>query len=178
MLRGSNTGLDPSQCPPRKWFSLSGDGGLTWSGVRDIRYDTGEQLFSPASIFRVIRSTKTGKLYFVGNITESPPDGNSPRYPLQIVEIDEESIDSLPRRWRVTSDSIAARMARVFRARELVLLKSVTFPERISMSEAAELGLVDEYFPTAARDVERVVAINLRSEDPEESALYSVSSQP
>ena len=95
-----------------------------------------------------------------------------------IVEIDEESIDSLPRRWRVTSDSIAARMARVFRARELVLLKSVTFPERISMSEAAELGLVDEYFPTAARDVERVVAINLRSEDPEESALYSVSSQP
>lgn len=69
-------------------------------------------------------------------------------------------------------------MARVFRARELVLLESVTFPERISMSEAAELGLVDEYFPTAARDVERVVAINLRSEDPEESALYSVSSQP
>ena len=92
MMRGSNTGLDPSQCPPRKWFSLSGDGGLTWSGVSDIRYDTGEQLFSPASIFRVIRSTKTGKLYFVGNITESPPDGNFPRYPLQIVEIDEEQV--------------------------------------------------------------------------------------
>ena len=94
-----------------------------------------------------------------------------------IIEIDEESIDSLPRRWRVTSDSIAARMARVFEARELVLLKSTTFPERISMSEAAELGMVDEYFPTAARDIHRVVAINLRAEDPEESILYSVSSQ-
>ena len=94
-----------------------------------------------------------------------------------IIEIDEESIDSLPRRWRVTSDSIAARMARVFEARELVLLKSTTFPERISMSEAAELGMVDEYFPTAARDIHRVVAINLRGEDPEESILYSVSSQ-
>ena len=94
-----------------------------------------------------------------------------------IIEIDEESIDSLPRRWRVTSDSIAARMARVFGARELVLLKSTTFPERISMSEAAELGMVDEYFPTAARDIHRVVAINLRGEDPEESILYSVSSQ-
>ena len=45
------------------------------------------------------------------------------------------------------------------------------------MSEAAELGMVDEYFPTAARDIHRVVAINLRGEDPEESILYSVSSQ-
>ena len=68
-------------------------------------------------------------------------------------------------------------MARVFEARELVLLKSTTFPERISMSEAAELGMVDEYFPTAARDIHRVVALNLRAEDPEESILYSVSSQ-
>ena len=94
-----------------------------------------------------------------------------------IIEIDEGSLDSLPRRWRVTSDSIAARMARVFGARELVLLKSTTFPERIAMSEAAELGMVDEYFPTAARDIHRVVAINLRAEDPEESILYSVSNQ-
>ena len=93
-----------------------------------------------------------------------------------IVEIDEGSIDSLPRRWRVTSDSIAARMAVVFGAPELILLKSVTFPERLSMTEAAELGLVDGYFPTAARDIPRVVAVNLRGEDTEESILYSCSS--
>jgi aspartokinase-like uncharacterized kinase len=93
-----------------------------------------------------------------------------------IVDIDEGSVDSLPRRWRVTSDSIAARMAVVFGAPELILLKSTSFPERISMTEAAELGLVDGYFPTAARDLPRVVAVNLRGEDLEESLLYSVSS--
>ena len=90
IMRGSNTGLDPVKYPGRKWFSVSRDGGLNWSEVKDIRYDTGEQLYSPASIARTIHSSKTGKLYWVGNITDVPPDGNSPRYPLQIVEIDEE----------------------------------------------------------------------------------------
>ena len=90
LMRGSNVGLDPVACPGRKWFSVSRDGGLTWSKPGDIRYDTGEQLYSPASISRTIRSTKTGKLYWAGNIPDAPPDGNSPRYPLQIVEIDED----------------------------------------------------------------------------------------
>ena len=89
IMRGSNTGLDPAECPGRKWFSVSRDGGLTWSAVKDIRYDTGEPLYSPASISRTIRSSRTGKLYWAGNIPEVPPDGNSPRYPLQIVEVDE-----------------------------------------------------------------------------------------
>jgi len=89
IMRGSNTGLDPVECPARKWYSVSADGGLTWDPARDIRFDTGESLYSPASISKTIRSAKTGKLYWVGNITEVPPDGNSPRYPLQIVEIDE-----------------------------------------------------------------------------------------
>ena len=93
-----------------------------------------------------------------------------------ILDIDEGSLDSLPRRWRVTSDSIAARMAVVFGAQELILLKSTSFPERISMAEAAGLGLVDGYFPTAARDVPRVIAINLREEDLDEGVLYSSSS--
>ena len=72
-------------------MSVSKDGGLTWSDVTDMRYDTGEQFYSPASISRTIRSLKTGKLYWAGNIPDTPPDGNSPRYPLQIVEIDEEN---------------------------------------------------------------------------------------
>lgn len=90
IMRGSNTGLDPVACPGRKWFSVSRDGGMTWRAVADLRYDTGEPFYSPASISRMIRSTKTGKLYWAGNIPDVPPDGNSPRYPLQIVEIDEE----------------------------------------------------------------------------------------
>lgn len=92
IMRGSNTGLDPLACPARKWFSISRDGGLTWDPVRDIRYDTGEPFYSPASISKTMRSTITGKLYWMGNITDVPADGNSPRYPLQIVEIDEENL--------------------------------------------------------------------------------------
>ena len=90
IMRGSNAGLGPMKCPGRKWFSVSRDGGLTWDEVRDMRYDTGEQFYSPASISKTIRSSKTGKLYWVGNITDVPPDGNSPRYPFQIVEIHED----------------------------------------------------------------------------------------
>ncbi|MCD4769251.1 MAG: glycoside hydrolase [Bacteroidales bacterium] len=92
IMRGSNRGLDPVKHPGRKWFSVSKDGGLNWSEVKDIRYDTGEQLCSPASISRVIRSSKTGKLYWVGNIINPPAEGNMPRHPLQIVEIDEEGL--------------------------------------------------------------------------------------
>jgi hypothetical protein len=92
VIRGSNTGLDPLKCPGRKWFSVSNDGGLTWTEVKDIRYDTGEQLYSPASMSSTFRSSENGKLYWVGNISERPVEGNAPRYPLQIIEIDEEII--------------------------------------------------------------------------------------
>ena len=89
--RGSNAGLDPVKVPGRKWYSVSGDGGLTWSDIKDIRYDTGEQINSPASIFSAIRSSVNGRLYWVGNISNHPVDGNSPRYPLVIIEVDEEN---------------------------------------------------------------------------------------
>ncbi len=89
IMRGSNAELDPVKHPGRRWYSISRDGGLSWSEIKDMRYDTGEQLYSPGSIARTIRSSKTGKLYWVGNIPDVPPKGNSPRYPLQIVEIDE-----------------------------------------------------------------------------------------
>jgi len=89
-LRGSNVHLDPLRYPGRKWMSLSQDGGKTWSPTTDLPYDTGEQFYAPATFAKFIRSGKTGKLYWVGNISRVPPEGNSPRYPLYIVEVDEE----------------------------------------------------------------------------------------
>ena len=71
-------------------MSLSEDGGMTWSPVTDLRYDTGEQFYSPASISKTLRSSKTGKLYYFLNISDTPPEGNDPRYPLQVAQIDEE----------------------------------------------------------------------------------------
>lgn len=88
-MRGSNARLNPEKYPGRRWISLSKDGGNTWSAVTDLRFDTGEQFFSPATFSRLMRSSKTGKLYWVGNISKTPPKGNGPRYPLYIAEVDE-----------------------------------------------------------------------------------------
>ncbi|MBS1231420.1 MAG: hypothetical protein H6R35_258 [Bacteroidetes bacterium] len=92
IMRGSNTGLDPLKYPGRRWFSVSDDGGLTWGEIKDMRYDSGEQLYSPASISSTLRSSVNNKLYWIGNISDQPVNGNSPRYPLVIVEIDEDRI--------------------------------------------------------------------------------------
>ena len=92
IMRGSNTGMDSLECPGRKWISISSDGGLTWSEITDLRYDTGEQFYSPATFAKTIRSAATGKLYCFLNISNDPPVGNGPRYPLQVAEIDEEKV--------------------------------------------------------------------------------------
>ena len=82
-------GLDPVLFPGRKWISVSADGGQTWSAVVDFRYDTGEPFYAPATFAKFIRSRRTGKLYWIGNISRGPAEGNGPRYPLYIVEVDE-----------------------------------------------------------------------------------------
>jgi dihydroneopterin aldolase len=51
--------------------------------------------------------------------------------------------------WAVTSDSIAARVAGVWEARRLVLLKSVPLPGGDDWEEAEKRGLVDSYFRRA-----------------------------
>jgi hypothetical protein len=89
-LRGSNVFLDPVRYPGRKWMSVSADGGKTWSAPADLRFDTGDPFYAPATFAKFIRSHKTGKLYWVGNISRGPAEGNGPRYPLYLTEVDEE----------------------------------------------------------------------------------------
>jgi aspartokinase-like uncharacterized kinase len=72
--------------------------------------------------------------------------------------------------WEATSDSVAARVAVVLRAEELVLLKSVTLPEPCDWREAGRLGLVDPLFAAILAGGEplslRVRAVNLRAWHP------------
>ena len=88
IVRGSNTATTPG----RKWFSVSDDGGRRISPLQELRYDDGSRFYSPSSLHRFIRSARNGTLYWMANITPEPPDGNSPRYPLYIAEIDEDRL--------------------------------------------------------------------------------------
>jgi 5-(aminomethyl)-3-furanmethanol phosphate kinase len=74
----------------------------------------------------------------------------------------------LPHGWTVTSDSIAARVAAGLAAGELVLLKS-TLPgeEPLTTRALADVGYVDEHFPTVAREVRMIRCVNLRQFDGE-----------
>jgi aspartokinase-like uncharacterized kinase len=58
---------------------------------------------------------------------------------------------TLPHTWEATSDSVAARLALVLRARELVLLKSARLSPGAQWSDAARLGLVDPVFAGLVR---------------------------
>jgi aspartokinase-like uncharacterized kinase len=66
----------------------------------------------------------------------------------------------LPHTWRVTTDSIAARVAQCAAAAELVLLKSTPPPE---FPTDAALGYVDEHFAAASQSLRRVRYVDLRA---------------
>jgi 5-(aminomethyl)-3-furanmethanol phosphate kinase len=75
---------------------------------------------------------------------------------------DEGQAGCLPHAWAVTSDSLAARVARVLGARRLILLKSATLPVPADWSEAGRRGFVDPYFAQAAQDIAEVEVVNFR----------------
>lgn len=78
---------------------------------------------------------------------------------------DEGRPGCLPHTWAVTSDSLAARLAEVSGAAELVLLKSATIPEGTNWVEAGRRGYVDGYFAVVVGRIPslRVKAVNLRN---------------
>ncbi len=90
IARGSNE--NKPEFAGHKWMSTSKDFGRTWTSPVPWTYDDGSEFFSPAAMSTLIRSTKNGRLYWLGNITPENPSGNYPRFPLVIGEVDEESL--------------------------------------------------------------------------------------
>lgn len=91
VLRGSNLPNTGTQ-QPVKWRSLSEDYGRTWSEPEPFTYEDGAAFMSPSACSAFIRSSATGKVYWVGNISRVLPQGNAPRYPLIVAELDEETL--------------------------------------------------------------------------------------
>ena len=71
---------------------------------------------------------------------------------------------ALPHDWTATTDSIAARLAALSLATELVLLKSADPPPGVPVAELAASGFVDQHFPIAAAGLPRVRLVNLRGD--------------
>jgi len=95
VFRGSNvtskswrTRIEPGT-PGFKWYCWSDDGGKTFTDPVPWHFDDGEVIYSSATISRFIRDERNGRLYWIGNITDHKVNGNFPRWPLCIVEVDE-----------------------------------------------------------------------------------------
>jgi len=88
VLRGSND--NRPDLPSYKWFSVSRDRGKTWSPIAPWTYDDGQAFFSPSSISQIVRYSD-GRLFWFGNIIPTNGQGNGPRYPLVVGEVDRKT---------------------------------------------------------------------------------------
>lgn len=77
--------------------------------------------------------------------------------------------EELPMGWHVTSDSVAAYIAVLLEADELVLLKS-SEAQRATPAEWAADAYVDAFFPQLARHLRRITCVNLRCPYPRGAA--------
>ena len=69
-----------------KWMCRSGDGGHTWSAPSPWTYDDDFAFHSPSACSQLL--THTGRLLWMGNICDGNPQGNRPRYPIVLGEVD------------------------------------------------------------------------------------------
>ena len=85
VLRGSNDRRP--DLPGYRWAAFSSDGGRRWTQPEPWSYDDGKLFFSPSACSQLLRHS-SGRLFWLGNITEENPRGNRPRFPFMIGEVD------------------------------------------------------------------------------------------
>ena len=102
VMRGSNSG-SPST-PGRRWISISEDDGETWTQPQPWTYDDGQAFYSPSSMSTLVTHS-SGRVFWVGNLCETNPYGNSPRYPVVMGEVDPDSL-TLIRDSVITVDNV------------------------------------------------------------------------
>jgi hypothetical protein len=92
LCRGSN--YKRPESPGHKWLCYSEDEGMTWSKATPMTCADGSEIQSAATGSALFRSIKNDKLYFIGNLCADgkPANGNWPRSPLHIAEVDETTV--------------------------------------------------------------------------------------
>ena len=93
VMRGSNGGKADPRCelPSYKWFAVSQDGGETWSTPGPWIFEDGQTFFSPSSMSALFRHS-SGRCFWAGNLSEHNCQGNLPRWPLVVGEVDMRSL--------------------------------------------------------------------------------------
>jgi hypothetical protein len=93
VMRGSNGGkADPRhELPSCKWFAISQDGGETWSAPGPWTFEDGRELISPSSMSALFRHS-SGRCFWAGNLSAHNCQGNLPRWPLVVGEVDLRSL--------------------------------------------------------------------------------------
>jgi hypothetical protein len=150
VCRGDNSAFPDK--PGYKWLSFSSDDGLSWSAPVPLPATGGAPIESGSNGSALFRSTRNGKLYWLGNlaIRGERPNGNSPRSPLCLVEVQEEPF-ALKRETifvvdeRTGGDSPAVQLSnfRLYQDRDTGEL--VIFLTRYAERSAQEWMLADYY---------------------------------
>ncbi len=93
VMRGSNGGKADlrHELPSYKWFAVSQDGGETWSTPAPWTFEDGQPLFSPSAMSTLFRHS-SGRCFWAGNLSAHNCQGNLPRWPLVIGEVDPSSL--------------------------------------------------------------------------------------
>ncbi len=85
-------GIRDRQVPSSRQFSVSDDGGRTWTAPQTLCYEDGKPVWVPASIARFMTDPRTGRIFWFANILDHPVYGQIPRYPLALAELDPERL--------------------------------------------------------------------------------------
>ncbi|WP_020468394.1 amino acid kinase family protein [Zavarzinella formosa] len=153
-----------STTPSRVLF-IAGGGELA-DGIRNLHHTHG--LPEETSHWLAIR-TMSVNAYFLGSLLGLPVIDSLENWtesavldPLPCFLSDEGQPGALPHNWKVTSDSMAARVAQLAEA-NLVLLKSAMPPDLPDWESISLAGYVDRYFAKIISDANLTVnCVNFR----------------
>ena len=94
VMRGSNH--TRPQLPGYRWYSISDDQGESWSEASPWFYhssgaESDRDFVHSASSCSQLLAHSSGRLFWLGNASDTNPDGNHPRYPFVVAEVDRSS---------------------------------------------------------------------------------------